>query len=108
MNDILYILGLIAGGLTGLGVVWKLGLVPIYRFVRKIEMAHDLVLEFPIWQTEVNNSLRQLHSNGGSSIKDVVDTTKNEVSELTRLVTNHISDFEKHLTDPEAHGKNPS
>ena len=96
MNDLLALLGLIAGGLVAVGVIWKAGLVPIYRIVRKIEKAHDLILEFPEWQEKVNHSLSQLHPNGGSSIKDVVNTTKTDVSELRQLVVDHLNSPEPH------------
>lgn len=101
MADLLSLLGLIAGGIVAVGVIWKAGLVPVYHLVRKIEEAHDLILEFPEWQDKVNQSLAQLHPNGGSSIKDVVDTTKSEVCQLRELV-------ETHVKDPEAHKNNPA
>lgn len=105
MFHILTVLGIVAGSLTALGVVWRMGLVPIYRFVRKIEMAHDLVLEFPIWQTEVNKSLKQLESNGGSSLKDVVHKTRDEVSELKRLMEDHHNNPDLHVVNVNVEGR---
>lgn len=80
ISDALTWLGLIAGGLIALGVIWTKGLRPLYRFLRRVEDVHQLIIEeLPAfmantteWQTSADVLLKQLKPNSGSSMFDRV------------------------------------
>lgn len=90
-------IGVIAGAIIGIGVIWRLLIKPLYKLIRKMEQVHAIILEFPDWKHKVDEGLRELHPNGGGSIKDTVNATQTEIVEIRQLV-------EDHLKDPNAHG----
>jgi hypothetical protein len=87
--EIVTILGYIAGGLISVGVIWTKGVVPIARFVRRMDSIYDRVEKLPEWCGSVDESLKQLHPNGGRSLKDRVEQTH-------QMMVDHISDGHDH------------
>lgn len=103
ISDILTWLGLIAGGLIALGVIWTKGLRPLYRFLRRVEDVHQLIIEeLPDfmsntreWQTSADVLLKQLKPNSGSSMFDRVARIENLVNSQPTMQVN-ITDSGTH------------
>lgn len=104
MLELLTNIGIIAGGLVGLGVIWQKGIRPLYRTLKRVEKVHSYILvELPEWQTKIDHGLKQLYPNGGSSIKDVVDATSRDVSELREMIATHVNNLDLHRRETEHH-----
>ena len=101
MLELMTNIGIIAGGLLGLGIIWTKAIRPLFRGARKIGEIHDYItVDLPAWQTKVDTGLKQLLPNGGSTILDKVDETNNSVREVKKML-------EDHLKDKNAHGVSP-
>ena len=101
MIDLLTNIGIIAGAILGLGVIWTSGIKPIYRFSRRMEAMHDYILvDLPAWQNEVDKGLKQLYPNSGSSIHDKVMHTNTSVEEVRTMLEEHLNDRDMHRTGP--------
>lgn len=97
MMELLTNLGIIAGAILALGVIWTQGLRPVYRFLRRMEDMHDYILvELPEWQKKVDYGLKQLYPNGGSTILDKVDRTNTSVEEVKQMLEAHLNDRDMH------------
>lgn len=103
MFDILTNIGIIAGAIIGLGVIWTKGALPLYRFLRKMEQVHDIILEFPEWKAHVDLGLKQLSPNGGNSLHDKITVNTACVEHLSEDVTILKEMVEAHLSDTGAH-----
>lgn len=68
-------LGAIAGVIVSLGIIWTKGLKPFYQMIKKMDAMHDNLEKLPDWCASVDESLKQLHPNGGRSLKDRVEQT---------------------------------
>jgi hypothetical protein len=88
--QVITVLGYIAGGLVSVGIIWSKGILPISRFIRKMDSMYDRVDQLPEWCASVDESLKQLHPNGGQSLKDRVVQTHT-------MMTTHIADGHDHL-----------
>lgn len=109
MIDVLTNIGIIAGAVLGLGVIWTSGIKPVYRFLRRMEAMHDYILvELPTWQKEVNVGLKQLYPNSGSSIHDKVMCTNEKVTETGNELAQVRAMFEAHINDHTVHTSNPA
>lgn len=107
MIDVLTNIGIIAGAVLGLGVIWTSGIKPVYRFLRRMEDMHDYILtDLPAWQKEVNVGLKQLYPNSGSSIHDKVMCTNEKVTETGAELAEVRSMFEAHINDFNLHSSN--
>ena len=89
MTTALTILGAIAGGLISLGIIWSKGIMPVARFLKKIDNMYDRIEQLPEWCASVDESLKQLHPNGGKSLKDRVVQTHD-------MMTQHMADGHEH------------
>lgn len=103
MIHILTLIGLIAGAILGLGIIWTKGIKPIYRVLRKMEQVHDIILEFPEWKARVDTGLEQLYPNHGSSIHDKVMATNSAVTNLAQNVNALKGLVESHVDDQTIH-----
>lgn len=82
-------LGIVAGGLLSLGVIWTKGLRPAWRFLRRIEAVHTLIIDdLPVfmentveWQANADTVLKQLQPNSGSSMFDRVKRIEEQLKE---------------------------
>lgn len=84
------LLGIIAGCLISGGVIWTKGVKPMWRLFRRIEAVHELVIDkLPVWMESVDVSLKELHPNGGHSLKDTVNQTQD-------LLIEHINNDQIH------------
>lgn len=102
MIELLTNVGIVAGAILGLGVIWTQGIKPIYRFLRRMEDMHDYILvELPEWQKKVDMGLKQLYPNGGSTILDKVNQTNVSIEEVKRMLEDHITDRDLHNTGPQ-------
>jgi hypothetical protein len=103
MIEAISFIGVIAGGLVALGIIWKSGLLPLYHFLRKMDDVHTIILEFPSWKTGVDDKLKQLEPNGGGSMKDIVIKSGEDVRELKASVMDLKQMVERHVNDTDAH-----
>lgn len=98
-------LGMVAGGLISLGVIWKLGVRPIWSAVRRVQAVHELIIEdLPTfmhdmreWRMETDVTLKQLQPNSGSSMFDRVKRTE-------ELLRDHVGNDELHSKADVMHG----
>lgn len=108
MIELLTNIGIIAGALLGLGVIWSKGVKPLYRAARRMGEVHNYILvELPTWQKSVDTSLKQLYPNSGSSIHDKVTQTNRrveetgiQIEEVRIMLENHLNDRDMHKTGP--------
>ena len=108
MIEVLPILGLVAGAILGLGIIWTSGIKPVWRFFRRMEAMHDyIIVELPAWQKEVDKGLKQLYPNSGSSIHDKVMCTNEKVAETGRKLEEVRTMLEEHLNDRDMHRIGP-
>jgi hypothetical protein len=92
-------LAIVAGGLAALGFIWTQGVKRLYRAIRRMEDVHDYILvELPAWQKTVDNSMKELSPNSGSSIHDKINCTKNTVEDVRELLIAHLGDLTAHNT----------
>jgi hypothetical protein len=103
MIEAISFIGVIAGGLVALGIIWKSGLLPLYRFLRKMDDVHTIILEFPNWKDGVNDKLKQLEPNGGGSMKDIVTRSGNDIQHLKESVMDLKQMVQTHVNDTDAH-----
>lgn len=97
MIQLLTNIGIVAGAIVGLGVIWAQGLKPIYRFSRRMEAMHDYIMvDLPQWQQKVDVGLKQLLPNGGSTILDKVNETNRSVADVKRMLEEHLHDRDMH------------
>lgn len=116
MIELLTNIGIVAGAILGLGVIWTSGIRPIFRAARKLGDVHDYItVDLPAWQKEVDKGLKQLYPNSGSSIHDKVMCTNTKVEETGRKVeeTSRSLDavramLEEHLNDRDMHRTGPN
>lgn len=73
--DVVTYLGLVAGGIISLGVIWNKVVKPFFLMLKKIDNMYERVEALPEWCATVDESLKQLHPNGGKSLKDRVNQT---------------------------------
>lgn len=106
MVEAISFIGVIAGGIVAMGIIWKSGLLPLYKFLRKMDDVHSIILEFPTWKDGVDSSLKQLQPNGGGSMKDIVKKSGEDIAELKVAVMDLKTLVEGHVTDTEAHNSN--
>lgn len=79
-------LGLVAGILTSLGIIWVKGVKPVVIGVRKIGAVFDKVMEYDERISEIEQRTRQLTNNGGSHMKDAVERIERKLdSELVNI-----------------------
>ena len=108
MIELLTNIGIIAGAILGLGVIWTQGVKPVYRAARKMGEVHDYILvELPTWQKKVDDGLKQLYPNSGSSIHDKVTCTNDKVEETGRKLEEVRAMLESHLNDRDMHRTGP-
>jgi hypothetical protein len=55
-----------------------------------------VMVELPVWQEHVDNGLKQLYPNSGSSIHDKVTHTNQEVRSVKGLIQEHLADTGAH------------
>ncbi|WP_330242004.1 hypothetical protein [Streptomyces sp. NBC_00525] len=92
VDEVFLWLGVVAGGLVSLGVIWTKGVRPLWRFLRRVEAVHELIIdELPAfmrdtreWQAAKDPVLKQLQPNSGSSMFDRVMRTE-------ELLQDHVS-----------------
>lgn len=97
MLDLLTNLGIVAGGIIALGVIWSKFLKPLYKFGRRVEDIHDYILvELPAWQKKVDVGLTQLYPNHGTSIHDKVMGTNKTLEDVQRMLLEHLNDGSVH------------
>ena len=89
--EVVAFLGYIAGALISIGVIWTKGVLPLVRFIKRMDAVYDQVEQLPEWCASVDESLKQLHPNGGRSLKDRVEQTH-------RMMVEHLSDGHDHTT----------
>jgi hypothetical protein len=98
MLDLFTNLGIIAGTILALGAILK----PLYMMVRRVEQVHNkVVVELPVWQQHVDRHIKELYPNSGSSIKDQVKQTSDDMQSLKNLVQTHLNDTGAHSIRPE-------
>lgn len=110
MIELLTNIGIVAGAILGLGIIWTSGIRPIFRAARKLGDVHDYIMvDLPAWQKEVDKGLKQLYPNSGSSIHDKVMCTNAKVEETGRSLDQVKAMLEEHLNDRDMHrtGANP-
>ncbi len=96
ISEALAWLGAIAGALIALGVIWTQGLRPLYRFLRRIEDVHRLIVEdlppfmanTTEWQAGADVLLKQLKPNSGSSMFDRVARIERVVQSQPQMQVN--------------------
>lgn len=103
MIEVLTNIGLLAGALLGLSVIWRKGLKPIYRLLKRVEEVHEIILEFPEWKDRVDGGLNQLYPNSGSSIHDKVTSTNRIVNETKKELDGLKALVQTHIDNPSAH-----
>lgn len=81
LADVAAKLALIAGVLLSLGVIWKCVKTFVTR-TREIGEICESVRALPDWMEKVNTDLKQLHPNGGSSMRDELGQIKELLAEL--------------------------
>jgi hypothetical protein len=64
----------VAAGVTALGVIWQKGVMPVYRFAKKMEQHVDFVE-------------MQMSSNGGSSLRDAIC----RIEERVNIIEEHLT-----------------
>lgn len=74
-------IGYIAGGILGIGIIWRMVVKPLYGFIGKLEQVHEIILTFPEWRRQVNAK---------------IDTQTKDMGELKKLIEAHISDESAH------------
>src|SRR3954469_24103951 len=90
-------LGIAAGCLVAVGILWSKGIRPVYAFVKKLEEAHDYILvELPQWQTDVDEKIQELCPNGGESVYDKITRTDVGMTEVIATLEAHINDADLH------------
>lgn len=94
-TEIATYLGIIAGALVSLGVIWK-GAKMAYAFCKRIDQANSIMLEFPAWRDKVDHSMKELHPNHGTSMRDELNRISKDVCETKRLMQSHLSDPRAH------------
>lgn len=108
MIELLTNIGIVAGAILGLGVIWTSGIRPIFRAARKLGDVHDYIMvDLPAWQKEVDKGLKQLYPNSGSSIHDKVMCTNEKVAETGRKLEEVRHMLEEHLNDRDMHRTGP-
>lgn len=70
---VVQVLGMVAGGLVSLGVIWRF-LTGVYRWTKRIETALGFVEE-------------QMRPNGGSSLRDSLDRIENRLTQVEAYIT---------------------
>jgi hypothetical protein len=88
MPDVFAWLIAVSGALVALGVIWTKGVRPLWRFLRRVENVHTLIIEdLPAfmqntveWQANADNVLKQLQPNSGSSMFDRVKRIEQHLS----------------------------
>lgn len=70
LQELVLAIGLIAGAVTGLGVIWKRGVKPVLRFIRATVHAADALDETLPVLREIAEEFKPNH---GTSLKDVVE-----------------------------------
>jgi hypothetical protein len=89
MGELATNLAVIAGVIISLGVIWKKGIVPVFQTLKKLDQMYERVDSLPEWCQSVDESLKQLHPNGGKSLKDRVEDTH-------RMMVAHMADGHDH------------
>ncbi len=93
---ILVIIGIVAGTVTSLAILWNKVIKPAGRSIRRGVEVYDIISSFPEWQDRVNQGLKELHPNHGSSMKDNLDRLSVDMPILRSMVEEHISNSELH------------
>lgn len=102
MIELLTNIGIVAGALLGLSVIWTQGIRPVYRAAKKMGEVHNYILvDLPEWQKKVDIGLKQLYPNGGSTILDKVNNTSRSVEEVKQMLEEHLHDRDMHRTGPQ-------
>ena len=57
--DVATHLGIIAGGLVSVGVIWNKGIKPFIQMIKKVNKIYERVESFPDWCATVDESLSQ-------------------------------------------------
>lgn len=108
MIELMTNIGIVAGAILGLGIIWTSGIRPIFRAARKLGDVHDYItVDLPAWQKEVDKGLKQLYPNSGSSIHDKVMCTNSKVEETARSLDAVKAMLEEHLNDRDMHRTGP-
>lgn len=59
--DVVSLLGVVAGGIVSISVIWNKGLKPVYRTLRKMDQMYERIEALPDWCNSVDEKLRDTH-----------------------------------------------